>query len=64
MFKKEQIENKINSPQKPFNCGAFGLIPAAILTTQTLARLKVENKNESRLNENQKRINSLSKKFI
>lgn len=64
MFKKEQIENKINNFQKPFDCAAFGLIPAAILTTQTLARFKFENKNESTLNETQKRINGLSKKFI
>ncbi len=64
MFKKEQIENKISNFQKPSDYTAFGMIPAAILTTQTLARFKFENKNESTLNETQKRINGLSKNFI
>ena len=64
MLEKEQIEDKSTRTQKPFYHAPFGVIPSSILTTQTLARFKFENKNDSRLHEVQKKITGLHRKFI
>lgn len=64
MIKKEQTKNKITQPLKPFVYAPFGLIPAAILTSQTLARVKLQNKNNIELQKCQDGVIGLSKKFI
>ena len=64
MMKKEQTKNKITLPQKSFINAPFGLIPAAILTSQTLARVKSQSKNNIELQKCQDRVIGLNKKFI
>ena len=42
MFKKEQVENRINITEKRTYNAPFVLVPTSILITQTLARLKFQ----------------------
>lgn len=42
MYKKEQLENKIETVEKRSHNAPLAIVPTSILTTQVLARLKFQ----------------------
>lgn len=64
MTKKVQTKNKSKGVVKCTNNVPFGLISSSILSTQSLARVKLEREKKSNAHYDQSITSSLSKKLI